>query len=371
MRGDERQGGERRETRDGRATRGSGSHAKQGLRRATKSRGPRLGRNILALQRSRLLSAAVNVIAEHGYNAASVATICERAGVSRRTYYEIFENREECLVAILTDTEKRVAGELAPRELKRAKWPERVRGGLWTLLSMAEAEPALARVCMIETQRASGLVSAERGRIVARLVELLDEGRSAGGESGSAGALTAEALIGAITTVIAARLTRVQHDRGAERSLALRELLRELMSMIALHYLGPAAARRELSRPLPEALTEMQSEEERETDGADPLAGLPMRLTYRTARVLHAVASLDELERGPSNRQIGEHAEVADPGQISKLLSRLERNGLLVNATRGNEGKGEANSWSLTETGRRLVRGIGAAEALRTYRRAA
>ena len=63
----------------------------------------------------------------------------------------------------------------------------------------------------------------------------------------------------------------------------------------------------------------------------DPLDEVDMRLTYRTARVLACIAE----RPGASNRVVAEHAGVADPGQISKLLRRLEGLGLAVNTGGG------------------------------------
>ena len=79
-----------------------------------------------------------------------------------------------------------------------------------------------------------------------------------------------------------------------------------------------------------------------------------MRLTYRTALVLRCIAG----EPGATNRVVGEHAGVADPGQISKLLRRLERLGLVVN-TGGGHLSGEPNAWELTVHGRQVVGRLG------------
>jgi DNA-binding MarR family transcriptional regulator len=76
-----------------------------------------------------------------------------------------------------------------------------------------------------------------------------------------------------------------------------------------------------------------------------------MRLTYRTARVLQAAGE----HPGASNRVIGEHAEVYDQGQISKLLARLEGLGLLANTGAGHT-RGERNAWSLTTLGERVTK---------------
>jgi DNA-binding PadR family transcriptional regulator len=82
-----------------------------------------------------------------------------------------------------------------------------------------------------------------------------------------------------------------------------------------------------------------------------------MRLTYRTVRVLEAVAELGGRGSNPSNRMAGDHAGIPDQGQISKLLARLERLGLLEN-TGKHRPKGEANEWRLTSKGVQVTQTI-------------
>lgn len=325
------------------------------------------------MQRARLVAAAAGLLAEDGYEATSAAAICARAGVSRRTFYELFDNREECVAAILRDGERRIANAIAAMDLAGASWRERMRMGLWATLCLAEADPALAQVFLLESQSAGGRVRDERRRIIARFVRLVDEGRTSHGGSGSApGALTAEALVGAVCAVLTTRIADAQPGArvGGNGPADLRDLLGELTGMIVLPYLGAAAARRELTRALP--ATPAALDGECVAAGPDPLAGLPIRLTYRTARVLIAVqqlalaeagasnvtSQLGRAESGASNRQIARHAGISDPGQTSKLLSRLARHGLLTNAVEQTAGRGDANSWRLTSAGQRLVRGI-------------
>ncbi len=85
----------------------------------------------------------------------------------------------------------------------------------------------------------------------------------------------------------------------------------------------------------------------------DPLDGLDMRLTYRTLRVLTAIAG----RPGASNREVAAHAGVQDQGQISKLLARLDHLGLIENTVRGHA-KGEANAWTLTPKGQEVEQAI-------------
>lgn len=76
-----------------------------------------------------------------------------------------------------------------------------------------------------------------------------------------------------------------------------------------------------------------------------------MRLTYRTVRVLLAIAS----RPAASNRQVATAAGISDQGQISKLLSRLQALGLIGNDG-GDHAKGKPNAWSLTPRGAEVTR---------------
>ena len=184
-----------------------------------------------------------------------------------------------------------------------------------------------------------------REEILARVARTIDEGRRVGVRSAQIPPLSAEGLAGAVSAIVYKRLLK----GGAD---PLGGLLNGLMSMIVLPYLGPAAARREGARPVPLAPSVSAPPViSAHGAGGDPLRDVPMRLTYRTARVLQATAA----HPGGSNRLIGEHADIHDQGQISKLLGRLKGLGLLQNVGAG-QAKGEPNAWRLTEVGVRVTR---------------
>ncbi len=305
---------------------------------------------VAEMQRARLLGAAVATFAELGYSRASVAHITARARVSRRTFYDLFENREDCLLAVLQDAVGRVEGEIAATDLAESAWRERVRGGLLAILSFFDREPTLARVCVVQALQSGPRVLAWREETLARLAGILDEGR--GSRARECTELTAEGLVGAAFAIVYARLSR--RDRHPE---SLTGLVNELMSLIVLPYLGPAAARSEQRRALPPTLRVDRAEQERTpgaVDGRDPLQDVPMRLTYRTARVLEVTAE----HPGASNRVIAEYAEIADQGQVSKLLARLERLELMSNSGEGHA-KGERNAWRLTALGESVASRLG------------
>jgi AcrR family transcriptional regulator/DNA-binding MarR family transcriptional regulator len=297
------------------------------------------------MQRARLIGAAVPVVDELGWSGVTVADIASRARVSRRTFYGLFSNREDCLLAMLDDTVARVEQDLAQANLEDVSWVERVRTGLWTILCFLDRDPVLARVCVVQSARGTRRVLEAREALLARLAGVLEEGRSQSARAAQIPVLTAEGLVGAALTIVYKRLL------NGERA-PLTDLHGELVGMIVLPYLGSAAASRERKRSAPRSTTPT-------TPGAslsgrarleDPLREVPMRLTYRTARVLKAAAEYP----GASNRQIGEQADLHDQGQISKLLARLQRLGLLTNTGEG-QARGERNAWQLTPLGERVI----------------
>jgi AcrR family transcriptional regulator len=300
---------------------------------------------VAEIQRSRLLAAAVGAVDELGYSNTTVADIVGRSRISRRTFYEMFANREECLAAVLEDLLGLIARELAGAGLEGLVWRERVRMGLWAILSFFDREPVLARVCVVHALGGGPGVLARREEVLAGLVRIVDGGRFEGARGGECTPLVAEGLVGAAFAIVYARLLR--GGRGQ-----LRGLLGELMGMIVLPYLGPAAARREQSRPAPAATGPVARGSSGPALG-DPLESVPMRVTYRTARVLEGVAE----NPCASNREVADYAGIHDPGQVSKLLRRLEGLGLLANSGAGHL-KGEPNAWRLTSKGEQVARSI-------------
>jgi hypothetical protein len=136
------------------------------------------------------------------------------------------------------------------------------------------------------------------------------------------------------------------------------------MGMIVLPYLGPGVARRELALAAPGPVSPgvaqravLASPSAGAGASVDPLESVPMRLTYRTSRVLEGVALLAGGGVDPSNRELADYAGIQDPGQVSKLLRRLERLGLLANSGAGHA-KGEPNAWRLTVQGELVARSI-------------
>jgi DNA-binding MarR family transcriptional regulator len=85
------------------------------------------------------------------------------------------------------------------------------------------------------------------------------------------------------------------------------------------------------------------------------------RLTHRTVRALDAIRE----QPGVNNRTVAEESGITDQGQVSKLLSRLERLALIENRGLG-QSRGASNAWHITTRGFELVRAINVHEFMRS-----
>jgi len=307
---------------------------------------PREGAHVVEMQRRRLLTATAELVYERRTRGMTVARICERARVSRRTFYELFDSCEECVLATFKDGVAQATAAVIGAAASETGWRKRIRMGLTGLLSFFDREPGIARLLIIDALGAGEQTLNARQRVLDQLIPIVDQGRDEAKAGREPPPLTAEGIVGAVFSVIHARmLDRVPQQRP------LGELAGALMAMIVAPYLGPAIAQKELERPTP-------SQPSTPRLPADPFRDLPIRVTYRTARVLATIAA----EPGASNRQIGDAAGAHDQGQVSKLLGRLQRHGLIENHGKGHA-TGEPNAWQLTLRGYAIHTALGAGVA--------
>ena len=297
---------------------------------------------VTEIQRSRMLTAAVQTVEEVGYARMTVAQVIGRAKVSRKTFYDVFIDREDCFLAAFEEAVAQARALAVNAYTLERGWREGMRAGLSRLLTFMDEEPGLARLCVVEALGAGTRVLESRAEVLDELAEVVDRGRSAGNATREPPEVTAEGVIGAVFAVIHTRLL----EDGKE---PLSKLLAPLMSMIVLPYIGARAASKELARPAPRPRKAARTSGR--SGPRDPLAGLDMRLTYRTVRVLVVIGG----RPGASNREIAEGSGIADQGQISKLLARLRRLDLVENRGEG-QAMGGANAWYLTERGAEVER---------------
>jgi AcrR family transcriptional regulator len=289
-----------------------------------------------------MLAAALEAVEESGYERMTVAQVISRAKVSRKTFYDVFADREDCFLAALEQTVSQVGKSVRAAYEREGAWRDGIRAGLIELLAFLDNEPALARFCLVEALGAGPRVLERRGELLEELAEIVDRGRFVTNAVREPPEVAAEGVVGAVFAVLHTRVL----EGGREPFISL---LGSLMNITVLPYLGARAASRELSRPTPDV--RRNGGRPARSQSRDPLAGLNMRLTYRTVRVLVVIGECP----GASNREIAERSDVTDQGQISKLLARLARLELVENTGEGQE-KGGSNAWRLTARGTRVER---------------
>ena len=313
-----------------------------------------MGRSGLGeIQRARILTAMSEVVMERGAGVVTVADVVGRSGVSRRTFYELFGDREDCFIAAYDRALALSAESVIPAYRSGGEWSERVRAGLQALLLFLDAEPSLGYLGVVGSQAAGPRALERRADTVQTLIAVVHEGGRGSRGTRRPDRLTAEGVVGAILAILANRI-------AAPDRKPLLPLLNALMAMIVLPYQGSPAADRELRAP------KQKPRNPSAPPRVDALRDLEMRLTYRTMRVLLAIGELERPptqgskggratgaqtdDQAPSNRQVAAAAGIADQGQISKLLARLQTLGLIEN-TGGDHAKGEPNAWHLTAKG--------------------
>jgi AcrR family transcriptional regulator len=187
---------------------------------------------VLRNQRERLLSAVADVTSAGGYPDMSVEDVIALAGVSRRTFYEHFRNKEDVFLAAHDAVTARVAERVAAAVEREDTFAGRCAAALRAFVGFVAAEPAAARMWMVEALAAGPAALERRDRAMQAVTARVEEWA---GELPAAH-LTAETVVGGVHEVVYSRLLRGE-------TAELPSLLRELTYSVLLPYLGPRRAR--------------------------------------------------------------------------------------------------------------------------------
>ncbi len=188
-------------------------------------------------QRERLIAGLAEAVAENGYAGTTIAHITRHAAVSRRTFYEHFNSKDECFTAaydtVMTELRERV-GQAFDQE---DNWPDAIRAGIAAMLEFLASEPHLARLSMVEALVAGPVVVERYDEAIQSLVPYFQEGREGRPPEVLAGLspTTEEALVGGMVSLISRRIF-------ADRTEELESLLPDLVEFTLTPYLGSAEA---------------------------------------------------------------------------------------------------------------------------------
>jgi AcrR family transcriptional regulator len=186
-------------------------------------------------QRDRLLAGALQAVSEYGYPATTVAQIIAAAGISRKTFYDIFANKEECILVaydLLVDwLGDRIAAAIAGIE----SWPQAVRVAVSETLACLAADPQIACLCTAEILRVDRVGFARYQASIERLAAPLRSGRAQARWGAQLPPALEQTIVGGALWLVGNR-ARLDYPR-------LSELAPDITYFLLVPYLGTPQAR--------------------------------------------------------------------------------------------------------------------------------
>jgi AcrR family transcriptional regulator len=307
------------------------------------------GELVAEFQRERILNATVQLIAEQGLRRVTTVSVIKRAGVSRRTLIHLFGTMDECAVAAVALVRRQATSLVSEAFEREAKWTDRVLAGLAALLDFLDCEPQLAQVCLVETLTVSRTGLSLRAQELAALAPLVDAGRVHAAPGEFPHPLTAEATIASVAGILHNRLV-------TGKAPPFIDLLGPLAGVVLSPYLDGDSLRKELDRAerLAQSIAAKRPPHA-PSAAAQPHVEIPKKVRSPSAyRVRQSLLHLAN-HRGASNGEIARAIGVPFPSQISTLLTRLERDGLLAKRSGG---MGRPSEWWLTAHGESVAQAL-------------
>lgn len=193
---------------------------------------------VRAIQRERMLAAMLVTVNELGYRVLTVQDVLSRAGVSRPTFYEQFEDKEDCFLAAFDCAAERMRKRLDAALAEVESWRDRVREGLRALLRFVAEDPDAARTLIVEARASSAAGLRRRDALLDGFAACL-EAEARESLEAPPSAIAAAGVVGGVESVLYARL-----QKGAAADFE--SLLPSLMYFAVLPYEGRGAAAEEL-----------------------------------------------------------------------------------------------------------------------------
>ena len=194
---------------------------------------------VVASQRERMLAAIAQAVAEKGYAATTVGDVVARAGVSRKTFYEHFDDKEECFTAAWDSRVEALLDAIGASSADAGDPAGRMRMGVRAYLGALADEPAFARSFLIEVVAAGPRAEARRSRVHGRFADLFaalhEQSRREDPQLPAVPATVCRAAVGAINEVVS------DHVR-AGRAADLLELEDEIVYLVLVLFAGHDAA---------------------------------------------------------------------------------------------------------------------------------
>jgi len=157
---------------------------------------------VTKIQRDRLMRAMARTVAEYGYQETTVRRLLGRAGLSRRTYYELFEDKEDCFLAAYDEAVDHALGLTVEAYQQGEKPEEKIERSLRAFLQFCADEPDIARMCIVEVLAAGPAARARRAETMERLASLMEGALNELRGDDRLSKLSARGLIGGVHELI-------------------------------------------------------------------------------------------------------------------------------------------------------------------------
>lgn len=155
---------------------------------------------ILESQRERLLAAIAQEVALKGYRATTITEVVKLASVSTRDFYLHFENKEQCFLAAFDAVRDHLEAVVAEAAAEQPDWPHQAIAALRAALEFFSAEPALARLCLVEPVSATPTIAIRFREAVLACAPALERGRT-GADGAALPPSTEDSLLGGIISL--------------------------------------------------------------------------------------------------------------------------------------------------------------------------
>jgi AcrR family transcriptional regulator len=187
-------------------------------------------------QRQRILAAVAEATAARGYARMSVEDVVRGAGVSRRTFYELFPNKDAVFLEAYDQVANLLLAGVRAAYEGESGFAERLTAGFRAFLELLEASPAFARMCIVEVMAAGPEAVAKRTAVMGEFAKLIEE--NAGSELDSHGSVPRMHA----QTIVAGAYEAVYRMIAADETDKLSTLLPDLVESALLPYVGEEQA---------------------------------------------------------------------------------------------------------------------------------
>ncbi|HEV7771276.1 MAG TPA: TetR/AcrR family transcriptional regulator [Solirubrobacterales bacterium] len=189
-------------------------------------------------QRRRILDATAELVAEKGYQGATIELIVRRAKVGYQTFYKSFEDKEAAFLVLVEEAIEGLEKRVKQAYEREREWPDQIAAGLGALFEEVAANPDVAHACLVEAITAGPKAAALQEGALKRFAPLLKPGRELNPRRAQLPDTLEDTLMGGVIWVVNQRLIAGEAEK-------LRALLPETLEFVLRPYVGEEVAARE------------------------------------------------------------------------------------------------------------------------------